>query len=74
MKKLLAAVIVVGAIAFMLPGQIDQRSEVVAEVNCATPPEQCKDKKEDVGVVDWMFGNHRVPSLHFIDFVELFLR
>jgi hypothetical protein len=40
---------------------------------CPTPPEQCQ-KKQDVSWFDWALGSHQMPSLHFVDFLELFVR
>ncbi|NQD38940.1 hypothetical protein HPT27_18135 [Permianibacter sp. IMCC34836] len=45
------------------------------EQNPAQDPDQCpKKKKDDVSWVDWAIGSHQMPSLHFVDFLELFVR
>lgn len=42
---------------------------------CPQPPqEECKKKQDDVSWFDWALGSHQMPSLHFIDFLELFVR
>lgn len=44
-----------------------------------TPTPLCVDAETgctntEVGVLNWLTDTHRSPSLHFIDFVEVFLR
>ncbi len=42
---------------------------------CPQPVEEpCQEKAQDVSWFDWALGSHKMPSLHFIDFLELFVR
>lgn len=74
MKKLLAVAFVVGILVLVGPAPIPPADAVtVAQTDCAVPPPECE-QKENVGYGDWLFGRHKAPSLHFIDFLELFIR
>lgn len=33
-----------------------------------------KKKVQDVSWFDWALGSHQMPGLHFVDFLELFVR
>lgn len=75
MKKLLAVAIVAGTLALIGPAPLQQPdAAVIAQAECVVPPEQCEKAADNVGFGDWLFGNHKAPTLHFIDFLELFLR
>ena len=43
---------------------------------CPTPPaDDCQEKKaQNVSWFDWALGTHQMPGLHFVDFLELFVR
>ncbi len=38
---------------------------------CQQVEKPCESK--DVGVMNWLTDSHSMPSMHFIDFVEVFL-
>jgi len=38
---------------------------------CTRPEKNCE--SNDVGVLNWLTDSHAMPSMHFIDFVEVFL-
>lgn len=42
---------------------------------CPQPAvEPCPNQQADVSWFDWALGSHQMPSLHFVDFLELFVR
>ena len=42
--------------------------------DCPKPDNTCDKKDENVGVISFLVGSHRMPTMHFIDFVEIFMR
>lgn len=57
------------------PAPAQPQAAAPADEHCAKPPpEQCQKKKGDVSWLDFAIGSHQMPSLHFVDFLELFVR
>jgi hypothetical protein len=46
-------------------------NDTAASQECTSADKNCQ--ADDVGVLNWLTDSHDMPSMHFIDFVEVFL-
>lgn len=51
------------------PHALNEQSSSTAE--CNRPDKSCE--RNEVGVLNWLTDSHSTPSLHFIDFMEVFM-